>query len=293
MQKLLLLILIGIVVYYFFKWRKPSSANKETKKTNNDTHPGEDVHYNETGNSSGNKQGSSYGKWLGGGIGWAFGGPIGGILGFVFGKMYDDMSKGKFEYGQSPSSDFNMSLLVLTAAVMKADGIVKRSELDYVKKFLHANFGNKAPQYIKLLGELIKQDIEVGEVSRQVSRYMDQAARLQLLHYLFGIALADGTVDKSEVDLISVIASNMGIGNADFESIKAMFVKDSGAAYKVLQITQDATDDEVKKAFREMAKKYHPDRVASLGDDIRKAAERKFQKVNEAYETIKHERGMK
>jgi len=293
MQKLLLLILIGIVVYYFFKWRKPSSANKETKKTNNGTQSGEDVHYNKTGNSSGNKQGSSYGKWLGGGIGWAFGGPIGGILGFVFGKMYDDMSKGKFEYGQSPSSDFNMSLLVLTAAVMKADGIVKRSELDYVKKFLHANFGNKAPQYIKLLGELIKQDIEVGEVSRQVSRYMDQAARLQLLHYLFGIALADGTVDKSEVDLISVIASNMGIGNADFESIKAMFVKDSGAAYKVLQISQDATDDEVKKAFREMAKKYHPDRVASLGDDIRKAAERKFQKVNEAYETIKHERGMK
>ncbi len=292
MQKFLLLILIGIVVYYFFKWRKPSSANKNT------TNPGsnqsrDNVSHNEPGNSSGNKQGSSYGKWLGGGIGWAFGGPIGGILGFVFGKMYDDMSKGKFEYGQSPSSDFNMSLLVLTAAVMKADGTVKRSELDYVKKFLHANFGNNAPQYIKLLGELIKQDIEVGEVSRQVSRYMDQAARLQLLHYLFGIALADGTVDKSEVDLISVIASNMGIGNADFESIKAMFVKDSGAAYKVLQISPDATDDEVKKAFREMAKKYHPDRVASLGDDIRKAAEKKFQKVNEAYETIKHERGMK
>ena len=292
MQKFLLLILIGIVIYYFMKWSNPFSSKRETEKPGRSNHPKDDIPHNEAGNSSGNKQGSSYGKWLGGGLGWAFGGPIGGILGFVFGKMYDDMSKGNFEYGQSPASDFNMSLLVLTAAVMKADGVVKRSELDYVKQFFHANFGNNAPKYIKLLGELIKQDIEVTEVSRQVSRYMDQAARLQLLHYLFGIALADGKADKSEVDLISIIANNMGIGQADFESIKAMFVKDSGAAYKVLQISADASDDEVKKAFREMAKKYHPDRVASLGEDIRKAAEEKFQKVNEAYETIKAERGM-
>jgi DnaJ like chaperone protein len=202
------------------------------------------------------------------------------------------MSKGKFEYGQSPASDFNMSLLVLTAAVMKADGKVKRSELDFVKQFFYTNFGDKASQYIKLLGELVKQDIEVADVSIQISRHLDYATRLQLLHYLFGIALADGNADKSEVDLISRIAGYMGISNSDFESVKAMFVKDTDAAYKVLQISHDATDEEVKKAYREMAKKYHPDRVASLGDDIRKAAEAKFQSVNEAYEQIKRERGM-
>ena len=294
MQKLLLLVLIGVVVYYFMKWRKPSSAkNQQQRPVNNSSQAKDDSSSNEAGKSSDSQRGNSYGKWLGGGLGWAFGGPIGGILGFVFGKMYDDMSKGKFEYGRSPASDFNMSLLVLTAAVMKADGVVKRSELDYVKQFFQANFGSKAPEYIKLLGELIKQDIEITDVSRQISRNMDAATRLQLLHYLFGIAMADGKADKSEVDLISRIAANMDIGIADFESIKAMFVKDSEAAYRVLQITPDVTDDEVKKAFREMAKKYHPDRVASLGDDIRRAAEEKFQKVNEAYETIKNERGIK
>ncbi len=287
MSKLLLLILIGVVIYYFMKWRKPSSSKKQqnSNSTNNNT-------AHEAGNSTSGKSGSSYGKWLGGGLGWAFGGPIGGILGFVFGKMYDDMSKGKYVYGSSPASDFNMSLLVLTAAVMKADGVVKRSELDYVKQFFRNNFGSKAPEYIKLLGELIKQDIEITDVSRQIGSHMDVASRLQLLHYLFGIALADGKVDKSEVDLINRIAANMGVGQADFESIKAMFVKDSDAAYKVLQITPDATDNEVKKAFRKMAKKYHPDRVASLGEDIRRAAEVKFQKVYEAYEIIKIERGM-
>ena len=287
MSKILVLIIIVIVVYYFIKWRKPSSNRSDENRQNNGS-----PYQNNPAEAEEKRGGSSYGKWLGGGLGWAFGGPIGGILGFVFGKMYDDMSKGKFEYGQSPASDFNMSLLVLTAAVMKADGTVKRSELDFVKQFFYTNFGDKTPQYIKLLGELLKQDIEVEAVSRQINQHLDYSTRLQLLHYLFGIALADGNADKFEVDLINRIAGYMGIGNSDFESIKAMFVKDSNAAYKVLQISQDASDDEVKKAFREMAKKFHPDRVANLGEDIRKAAEIKFQKVNEAYETIKKERGM-
>lgn len=292
MTKFLLIILIGIVVYYFIKWSKSSSEDKNSKGSNSESNNSNGANQNYDPSSRSSQGGSSYGKWLGGGIGWAFGGPIGGILGFVFGKMYDDMSKGKFEYGQNPASDFNMSLLVLTAAVMKADGKVKRSELDFVKQFFSANFGDKAPQYVKLLGELLKQDIQVADVSIQISQHLDYATRLQLLHYLFGIALADGKADKSEVDLIASIAGYMGIGNSDFESVKAMFVKDTDAAYKILQITPDATNNEVKKAYREMAKKYHPDRVANLGDDIRKAAEAKFQSVNEAYENIKNERGM-
>jgi DnaJ like chaperone protein len=206
--------------------------------------------------------------------------------------MFDDMSKGKYEYGRDPGSDFTLSLLVLTAAVMKADGIVKRSELDYVKKFFYANFGQNAPKLIKLLGELIKQDINVREVSVQIGQHLDNAAKLQLLHYLFGIAYADGQVDRKEVNLIEEISNYIGILQADFESVKAMFFKDVDAAYKVLQITAEATDAEVKKAYYKMAKQYHPDRVASLGEEVRKAAEIKFKKVNEAYELIKKERGM-
>jgi len=138
---------------------------------------------------------------------------------------------------------------------------------------------------------MIKQDIDVREVARQVGQHMDNAAKLQLLHYLFGIAMADGNVDKAEVDKIMEISGYMGVSVADFNSVKAMFYKDVESAYMILQITAAATNEEVKKAYREMAKKYHPDRVASLGEEIRKAAEEKFQKVNEAYETIKKERG--
>ena len=196
--------------------------------------------------------------------------------------------------GDTPKQkDFSSSLLVLSAAVMKADGSVKKSELDYVKSFFLSNFGQEqAEKYILTLREILKQDIQIAEVSQQIGRYMDYSSKLQLLHYLFGIASADGQVHESEVKVIETISRYMGIYTSDYESVKAMFVKKVDDAYTILGVEPSATDDEVKKAYREMAKKNHPDKVAYLGDDVRKAAEKKFQEINDAYDRIKKQRGM-
>jgi len=239
------------------------------------------------------KNGNGYAKWIGGGLGWAFGGPIGGILGFAFGKMFEDMNQGPLGQKGSMQADFNVSLLVLTAAVMKADGTVKKSELDYVKAFYVRNFGQHAEQYIGMLREILKQEINVREVSMQVGQYMDYSSKLQILHYLFGISKADDHFHHDEVDLITRIAGFMGINATDFASIKAMFVKEVDSAYKILEIDSNASDEEIKKAYREMAVKYHPDKVSHIGDDIRKAAEEKFQEVSSAYEQIKKQRGIR
>jgi DnaJ like chaperone protein len=244
-----------------------------------------------------------YGKWIGGGLGWALGGPIGGLVGFLFGSMVDGMQSGQFEYkGTTGDSmpprntmggDFTVSLMVLSAAVMKADGKVLQSELNYVKDFLSRQFGNDiSRQYILVLKEAIAKDIDTREVSLQVKRYMNYSYRLQLLHYLFGISMADGKVHVSEVNLIESVAGYLDISREDFSSIKAMFFKDTNAAYQILEVSQGATDDEVKKAYRRMAMKYHPDKVSHLGEEFQKAAKEKFQKVNAAYEDIKKERGM-
>jgi len=295
MEFIILLFLLGLGFYFIMKWKRPSSTqNPEGGRTahNSGTYRSSGATFSHRGGAS------NYAKWVGGGLGWAFGGPIGGILGYVLGSMFQGQQAAggrSFRPGMpTTTGDFNVSLLVLTAAIMKADGIVKKSELEYVKKFYVANFGVEgAKHYIKLLGDILKKDFDVLEVSRQIGRFMDYSARLQLMHYLFGIALADGNVDNSEVEIIERIAMAMGLGATDFQSIKAMFVKDTESSYKILGITANATNEDVKLAYREMAKKYHPDKVSHLGEDVKKAAEEKFMKVNEAYETIKKKRGMK
>jgi DnaJ like chaperone protein len=235
-----------------------------------------------------------FGKWVGGGLGFAMGGPIGGLLGFLVGSMIDSTTVRTSSYTPGTSQgDFGMSLLVLVAAVMKADGKVVRSELDYVKQFFIRQFGQEsAKQALLTLKDILKQDIPVRDVCLQIKGNMDYASRLQLLHLLFNISLADTVIHPSEIKIIEQISSYLGVGSSDFLSIKNMFIPETDSSYKILEIERSATDEEVKKAYRKMAVKYHPDKVNHLGDDIRKSADEKFSRVNQAYNKIKKERNL-
>ncbi|HPB06300.1 MAG TPA: TerB family tellurite resistance protein, partial [Prolixibacteraceae bacterium] len=227
--------------------------------------------------------------------------PIGAILGFVIGSAFDAGSEvNTYQTGQYSARTNNpttggyaMSLLVLVAAIMKADGQAMRSELNYVREYFTRNFGvRSANEAIQLLRDLLQQNIPVTDVCHQIQANMDYSSRLQLVHFLFGIANSDNILSDKELKLIAHIAVNLGISSKDYESIKAMFVKNTDFAYKILEIDPNASDEEVKKAYREMAKKYHPDKVSYLGEDFQQAAKDKFQKVNEAYEEIKKQRNM-
>jgi DnaJ like chaperone protein len=233
-----------------------------------------------------------FAKWIGGGLGWALGGPIGAIIGFAIGAVVDGMTIRTASGPATLPGDFMASLMVLTAAVMKADGKIVKAELDYVKRFLSSQFQQQqTQQYLLLLRDILKQDIPLTDVASQIRQYMDYPARLQLLHYLFGISMADGHLHNNEIAVIEHIATHMGISPADLQSIRAMFVKDINSAYSILEISPSASDEEVKKAYRRMAVKYHPDKVGHLGADMQKAANEKFQQLNTAYEEIKKNRG--
>ncbi|CAN5821331.1 TerB family tellurite resistance protein [soil metagenome] len=247
-----------------------------------------------------------FGKWVGGGIGWAVGGPIGALLGFSLGAMFDEgqISVSTFNGGgpfaktpgynsRTAQGDFALSLLVLTAAVMKSDGRVVKSELDFVKQFLIRQFGQEqATDLLPLLKDLLSKDIPVRDVCVQIRQYMPEAQRIQLLHYLFGISKADGAVDQKEAVLIEEISNHLNIDRPDFESVRAMYYRNTDSDYKILEVEDTATDDEVKKAFRKMAVKYHPDKVIDLGEAAQKTAKEKFQLVQEAYDNIRKKRGM-
>jgi DnaJ like chaperone protein len=238
-----------------------------------------------------------FGKWLGGGLGFVMGGPIGGLLGFLVGSVIDSTTVyTTSRSGRTPQTtqgDFGMSLLVLVAAVMKADGKVVKSELDYVKQFFVRQFGQEsAKEALLMLKDILKQEIPVRDVCIQISSNMDYSSRLQLLHLLFNVSLADKSIDPSEVEILGKISGYLGVTSSDYLSIKNMFIPETDSSYKILEIEQSATNEEVKKAYRRMAMKYHPDKVSHLGDEYRKSADEKFKKVNEAYDRIKKERNM-
>ncbi|NUM50335.1 MAG: TerB family tellurite resistance protein [Flavobacteriales bacterium] len=240
------------------------------------------------------------GKWIGGGLGWAFGGPIGALVGFALGSVLDGggaenntQTKERKRAVQTEPGDFGASLVVLASCVMKSDGKVLQSELSYVRSFLLKQFGaEKAKEYLLILREVLKRDVPVREVCFQIKQYMNLSSRLQLLHFLFGIAAADGAISEKEYKVLFSISGYLGVSQQDYLSIKSMFVQSSTSDYQILEIAKDVNDEEVKKAYRKMAMKYHPDKVAHLGEEVQKAANEKFQKVQKAFENIKKSRGI-
>jgi DnaJ like chaperone protein len=218
------------------------------------------------------------------------------MLGFAIGALIDasDIHVGSYS-GSSriTPGDFLKSLLMLFAATMRADGKVMQSELNYVKNFLLHNFGEQATlEGLQILHELLDREIPLEEVCFKIRQQMNYPARLQVMHFLFGLALADGMISAEELKTIERIADSIGISNIDYDSIRSMFIEETGWAYRVLEIESTATNEEVKKAYRKMAMKYHPDKVNTLGEEVKKAATEKITKLNEAYEKIKRERGM-
>ncbi len=235
----------------------------------------------------------SWSKWIFGSLGWAIGGPIGGILGFALGSITEE-SQRQYKTGTKLlPNDFSAVLLVLCAAVMKADQRVMRSELEFVKTYFVRQFGEShALERMQLFKEILKQEIPLAQVCNQVRQHLDPPSRLQLLHLLFGLGSSDGAVGAPELTVLGQISHLIGINQKDFESIKAMFVKDTESAYKILEIERSASDEELKKAYRKMAMKYHPDKVHHLGPEFQQDALEKFKKINEAHESIRKERGL-
>ena len=192
-------------------------------------------------------------------------------------------------------NDFISVLLVLSASVIKADGRVLKAELDYLKDFFNRQFGNRfTVHHLQYLKEVLERpSIDIVQICSQLRYQTTEEVRIQLIHYLFGIAKADSTVSDYEMDAIYRISRQLHISEADFQSVKNMFYHNPQSDYLILGIDENATDEQVKKAYRQMAIKFHPDKVQNMGEEVKKAATEKFQKVQEAYENIKKARGIK
>ena len=240
-------------------------------------------------------------KWITAFLGYTyfrFGGAIlGYFLGSVLEQLFQQQPKNPFgnvQFQRMRTEQVQLNLLSLAAIVIKADGKVDDRELRFVRNYFIANYGEEYASSIftKFNNEVNKKNQNLGELTRLFVQGARYETRLQIVHFLFGIAKADGHIASVEIEKIQQIAAALQLQNIDFESVKAMFVKSADNAYKILEITPNATDAEVKKAYRTMAKKYHPDKIQAKDPALKKGAQEKFQQVQAAYETIQKERGL-
>jgi DnaJ like chaperone protein len=269
-----------------------------------------------------------YYKWIGVGLGLFLsrGHFYGAILGFIFGAFIDNIQRAAqylneknqgqnyrqrgsasqeqnsydfFQqfYQQGPSYTLKSSLLVLSAAVMKADNKVLKSELGFVKAFLKQQFGaDFDSQDLKELKNYIDDDfLPVAEICHEFRIRTRPEVRIQVMQYLQGIAQADGVVSSAEQRILTDISTRLGIvsqqNNYHQQFGQQRTVQDTKKDYRTLGIAPGADLAAVKKAYRKLAIQYHPDKVAQLSASEQESAKQKFQEIQSAYERIKKEKG--
>ena len=239
------------------------------------------------------------GGFLGGALGFTVGGPIGALIGIFLGTAITA------NFSTTPriatQTDFKLSLLILIPTVLKADGKVTKAELSETKVFLRANFGEEgALEALQMLRKLLDQEYDYKSICLQINQGLNYSSKLQLMHILFKISSVD-EIHSTELRLLQSMGALMGISMVDFNSLQAIYqqqhfqykdtAKEIDLAYQILEIEKDASEEELKKAYRRMAMKYHPDKVNSLGDEFKETATEKFKAVKNAYELIKKQKG--
>lgn len=246
-------------------------------------------------------------NWLiGAGLGFALGGPIGGIIGAVLGSQISNLSQ-RFQGGQNSAhnrdtthytggvseGDLIISFLVMSAAITKADGKILSSEIKLLKEYLVRSFGaTRAAALMKMYKDILEQPLDLPAVCRQIREEADPGFKHTLLQVLFEIALADEEMVKSEASLLEQIGRDIGLSANEFQGIASLYnLKAPDRDYDLLELSATASEDEIKSRYRDLVKKYHPDKVGHLGPEFKELAEKKFKEISAAYDRIRKARG--
>jgi DnaJ like chaperone protein len=235
---------------------------------------------------------SKYEKWLGAGLGFVVGGPVGGFLGFVAGKTLEG-DENKYNH-TAHTSDLETNLIVLASAVIRADGRITIDEINFVRQFIANQFTeNHLDEKVAILNYCLQKEYDLRKTCEELRSSCTHSTRVQTIHFLFDVAIADKNLAKVEADLIFKIAGWLNINDVEFKSIKNSYSSEQFSSYHLLGLKPDASFEEIKTSYRKLVLQYHPDRTPNISVSEKKFLEEKFLQIQQAFEKIKKEKGEK
>lgn len=236
---------------------------------------------------------------------------MGGFIGFIIGYIIEEALSGNLEVNKKnvfqeqeiEYTAYQTYLMALISEVVKADGYINKEEVYYIKSYLLNQFGSVYSNLmLKTLKLNVDKNFDVAKVTSKLKELIDQEQKRNLVQFLYGITIQNGGISTNEKILLENIAKTIGLSQSEYENIVSGSKQNNKNTstssrsntfgynpYKILNIDESATDLEVKKAYRQLVLKYHPDK-SDANDEI---ANEKFNQISEAYHIIKKRRNIK
>ena len=217
------------------------------------------------------------------------------------------------------TGNVGVSFAFLSIDLFRQDKKFSKEELDKLCGYFASEFGIEVGKIVRKFVIKNKQKKVFTALETRTIADFPHKHRMLFLYNLFSMAMANGQIKQVEEGYLKDVAELIHINDYQFNVIKSKFVKEQyyqsysykeqktgqnkgfskqffssqNAAYLTLELSKFATDEEVKAAYRQLAKTYHPDKQGNVSETTRKVAEQKFKEVTQAYELIKQERGIK
>lgn len=234
------------------------------------------------------------GNVIGGMIGFAFGGPLGAILGAVVGGSVGERMENPMNNQQQAQTVYFVTTFSMLGKMAQADGKIDEREVALVERLFESKLGldtatkqfamrifHQAAQSSHRFEDLAEQFFHTFQAQPQLLRSM--------LDLLMSMAMADGVMSDEEDMLLNTAARIFRIERRQYEHVKEQYSGSIDRYYAVLDCEPTASNDEIKKKYRKLAREFHPDMIISKGlpEEFTKFAQEKFQEIQTAYEKIK------
>lgn len=249
-------------------------------------------------------------KWLLGMLGLFIGRTPGAIIGVIIGAIIDYLQKAEPENKKENENRVDDDVIILAAALLKTKPAIGNIELEYLKRFLARFYGTiRIPECTEKLHYYFEKKIDINYFAQSMAENYSYRARMRIFEFYFGLAASDAEVSGQEEKILIHIAKGLGLSHVHYDNIRSTYFNRFKQSenksrfpvnpqrindfYTTLGISANVGDAEVKKAFRTMVLKYHPDRNVFENERQKKEATEKFHHVTQAYERIKEHRGIK